>query len=206
MLKYISTTWIHFILVIIAIMLDGGISLYLAPLLFKQPMSASPMLSLIVVMMPVMTGYAQQIKRKWLYLIALFAGMLVDIFYTGIIGPAIIGFLLILRLAEFIQGYLSYSFSSSLAVWFVTLTAYMVYDYAAFGIISLVNLNVPNFIMFHLFPTIIVNLILFIVVYDFITYLYNATKKPDISSYDVTLRDLNSRLALKSRSQRNISK
>ena len=132
--------------------------------------------------------------------------MLVDIFYTGIIGPAIIGFLLILRLAEFIQGYLSYSFSSSLAVWFVTLTAYMVYDYAAFGIISLVNLNVPNFIMFHLFPTIIVNLILFIVVYDFITYLYNATKKPDISSYDVTLRDLNSRLALKSRSQRNISK
>lgn len=206
MLKYISTTWIHFILVIIAIMLDGGISLYLAPLLFKQPMSASPMLSLIVVMMPVMTGYAQQIKRKWLYLIALFAGMLVDIFYTGIIGPAIIGFLLILRLAEFIQGYLSYSFSSSLAVWFVTLTAYMVYDYAVFGIISLVNLNVPNFIMFHLFPTIIVNLILFIVVYDFITYLYNATKKPDISSYDVTLRDLNSRLALKSRSQRNISK
>lgn len=51
MLKYISTTWVHFILVIIAVMLDGGISLYLAPLLFKQPMSASPMLSLILVIM-----------------------------------------------------------------------------------------------------------------------------------------------------------
>ena len=98
MLKYISTTWVHFILVIIAVMLDGGISLYLAPLLFKQPMSASPMLSLILVIMPVMTGHAQQIKRKWLYTIAFFAGMLVDIFYTGIVGPAIIGFLLMLKL------------------------------------------------------------------------------------------------------------
>ncbi|WP_258087944.1 rod shape-determining protein MreD [Weissella fangxianensis] len=206
MLKYISTTWVHFILVIIAVMLDGGISLYLAPLLFKQPMSASPMLSLIIVMMPVMSGHAQQIKRKWLYTIAFFAGMLVDIFYTGIVGPAIIGFLLMLKLAEFIQRYLSYSFSSSLAVWFVTLTAYMAYDYAAFGIISLVNLNIPNFIMFHLFPTIIINLVLLIIVYELVIYLYNATKKPDISAYDVTQRDLNGRLTLDSRSQRNLSK
>ncbi|APS42289.1 Rod shape-determining protein MreD [Weissella jogaejeotgali] len=206
MLKYISTTWVHFILVIIAVMLDGGISLYLAPLLFKQPMSASPMLSLILVIMPVMTGHAQQIKRKWLYTIAFFAGMLVDIFYTGIVGPAIIGFLLMLKLAEFIQRYLSYSFSSSLAVWFVTLTAYMAYDYAAFGIINLVNLNIPNFIMFHLFPTIIINLVLLIIVYELVIYLYNATKKPDISSYDVTPRDLNGRLVLDSRSQRNMSK
>lgn len=206
MLKYISTTWVHFILVVIAIMLDGGISLYLAPVLFKLPMAATPLLSLIVVMMPVMTGHAKQINPYGLYAIAFFAGLVIDIFYTGIIGPAAIGFLLILKLTEFMQSYLDYSWISSLAVWFVSTTVYMIYDYAVFGIISLVNLSITNFIMFRLFPTIIVNLMLLIVVYEFIMYLYNATKKPDISSYDVAPRDLNGRIILDSRTQRNMKR
>ncbi|KAA8433059.1 rod shape-determining protein MreD [Weissella sagaensis] len=206
MLKYVSTTWIHFILVIIAVMLDGGISLYLAPILFKLPMAATPLLSLIVVMMPVMTGHTKQIKSYWLYTIAFFAGLVIDIFYTGIIGPSAIGFLLILKLAEFIQRYLDYSWLSSLAVWFVSTTVYMIYDYSVFGIINLVNLSITNFIMFRLFPTIIVNLMLLIIVYELIMYLYNATKQPDISSYNVTPRDLNGRIILDSRTQRNMKR
>lgn len=62
MLKYVHTSWLHFVLVYIAIMLDGGIALYFAPVLFKMPMSASPYLSLIVMMMPVLTGTLTQMK------------------------------------------------------------------------------------------------------------------------------------------------
>ncbi|WEY48866.1 hypothetical protein P3T51_03745 [Weissella confusa] len=45
-------------------MLDGGIALYFAPVLFKMPMSASPYLSLIVMMMPVLTGTVTQMKER----------------------------------------------------------------------------------------------------------------------------------------------
>ncbi|WP_243677374.1 hypothetical protein [Weissella confusa] len=80
MLKYVHTSWLHFVLVYIAIMLDGGIALYFAPVLFKMPMSASPYLSLIVMMMPVLTGTVTQMKERSLYIAAFLGGLLFDYF------------------------------------------------------------------------------------------------------------------------------
>lgn len=194
MLKYVHTSWLHFVLVYIAIMLDGGIALYFAPVLFKMPMSASPYLSLIVMMMPVLTGTVTQMKERSLYIAAFLGGLLFDIFYSGLIGISMIGFPLTVWLASKLQRYLPTSFMSSVAVWFVSMSMYLVFDYAGFGIINLTNLNIPDFIIFHMFPTLIINLMLLILVYGLLNYWYHTTRQPDISAYNVDDSDLNGRL------------
>ena len=194
MLKYVHTSWLHFVLVYIAIMLDGGIALYFAPVLFKMPMSASPYLSLIVMMMPVLTGTVTQMKERSLYIAAFLGGLLFDIFYSGLIGISMIGFPLTVWLASKLQRYLPTSFMSSVAVWFVSMSMYFVFDYAGFGIINLTNLNIPDFIIFHMFPTLIINLMLLVLVYGLLNYWYRATRQPDISAYNVDDSDLNGRL------------
>ncbi|MCT0010471.1 rod shape-determining protein MreD [Weissella confusa] len=194
MLKYVHTSWLHFVLVYIAIMLDGGIALYFAPVLFKMPMSASPYLSLIVMMMPVLTGTVTQMKERSLYIAAFLGGLLFDIFYSGLIGISMIGFPLTVWLASKLQRYLPTSFMSSVAVWFVSMSMYLVFDYAGFGIINLTNLNIPDFIIFHMFPTLIINLMLLVLVYGLLNYWYHTTRQPDISAYNVDNSDLNGRL------------
>ena len=194
MLKYVHTSWLHFVLVYIAIMLDGGIALYFAPVLFKMPMSASPYLSLIVMMMPVLTGTVTQMKERSLYIAAFLGGLLFDIFYSGLIGISMIGFPLTVWLASKLQRYLPTSFMSSVAVWFVSMSMYLVFDYAGLGIINLTNLNIPDFIIFHMFPTLIINLMLLVLVYGLLNYWYHATRQPDISAYNVDDSDLNGRL------------
>ncbi|MDY2528683.1 rod shape-determining protein MreD [Weissella confusa] len=191
MLKYVHTSWLHFVLVYIAIMLDGGIALYFAPVLFKMPMSASPYLSLIVMMMPVLTGTVTQMKERSLYIAAFLGGLLFDIFYSGLIGISMIGFPLTVWLASKLQRYLPTSFMSSVAVWFVSMSMYLVFDYAGFGIINLTNLNIPDFIIFHMFPTLIINLMLLVLVYGLLNYWYHTTRQPDISAYNVDDSDLN---------------
>lgn len=194
MLKYVHTSWLHFVLVYIAIMLDGGIALYFAPVLFKMPMSASPYLSLIVMMMPVLTGTVTQMKERSLYIAAFLGGLLFDIFYSGLIGISMIGFPLTVWLASKLQRYLPTSFMSSVAVWFVSMSMYLVFDYAGFGIINLTNLNIPDVIIFHMFPTLIINLMLLVLVYGLLNYWYHTTRQPDISAYNVDDSDLNGRL------------
>ena len=194
MLKYVHTSWLHFVLVYIAIMLDGGIALYFAPVLFKMPMSASPYLSLIVMMMPVLTGTVTQMKERSLYIAAFLGGLLFDIFYSGLIGISMIGFPLTVWLASKLQRYLPTSFMSSVAVWFVSMSMYLVFDFAGFGIINLTNLNIPDFIIFHMFPTLIINLMLLVLVYGLLNYWYHTTRQPDISAYNVDDSDLNGRL------------
>lgn len=202
MLKYVHTSWLHFVLVYLAVMLDGGIALHFAPILFKTPMSASPYLSLIIIMMPILTGTDSQMKGRWLYIAAFLGGLLFDIFYSGIIGISMIGFPLTVWAASKLQAYLSHNFLSAMAVWFVSMSLYLVFDYAAFGIINLTNLNFSEFIMFHMFPTLIVNLLILVVIYGIMNYLYHATRQPDVSAYNVDQRDLNMRMTGKSRSTR----
>lgn len=86
-------------------------------------------------------------------------------------------------LASKLQRYLPTSFMSSVAVWFVSMSMYLcrlVFDYAGFGIINLTNGNIPDFIIFHMFPTLIINLMLLVLVYGLLNYWYHTTRQPDI--------------------------
>ncbi|MBM7617810.1 rod shape-determining protein MreD [Weissella uvarum] len=201
MLKYIRTSWLHVVLVILAVFLDGGIAQQFAGVLFKLPMSASPYLSILVILMPILTGTTKQIGMRLIYIMAFLSGLLFDIFYVGIIGIATIGFPLTVWLATKIQRYVQTTMSWSMVTWFLSMCAFLFYDYFAFGIINLANSDLFSFVVFHLFPTIVLNLIFFIVLYSPLSYLYRVTKQPDISSYNTDQRDLNSGIPLRTRSR-----
>lgn len=201
MLKYIRTTWLHVVIVMLAVFLDGGIAQQFAGVLFKLPMSASPYITILAILMPILSGTVKQIGNRWLYATAIVAGLLSDIFYVGVIGIATIGFPITIWLAKKIQHYLPDTMGWSMVTWFLSMCAYLIFDYFAFGIINLANMDVFNFIVFHLFPTLIVNLIFYIVLYAPLSYLYHVTKQPDISSYNTDQRDLNSGVPMRTRTR-----
>ncbi len=202
MLKYIHTTWLHAILVLVAVYLDGGIALQLAGVLFKLPTAASSFLCILVILMPILSGTVNQVRMRWGYVIAFAGGLVFDIFYTGIIGIAMIGFPLTFWVAANIQRYFPNTMFWAMATWFLSLCTYLTYDYLAFGLINLANLAPASFVVFHLFPTLLINLILFLLCYQGLDFLYQATRQPDLEHYNVDRRDLNSGLNFKRRSQR----
>ncbi|SUP61252.1 Uncharacterised protein [Weissella viridescens] len=86
MLKYIRTTWLHVVIVMLAVFLDGGIAQQFAGVLFKLPMSASPYITILAILMPILSGTVKQIGNRWLYATAIVAGVLSDIFMWGSLG------------------------------------------------------------------------------------------------------------------------
>jgi rod shape-determining protein MreD len=183
-------------------LLDGAIALNGANVLFQMPMAASPYLTLLAIVMPILTGTENQMSQFWLFAVAFLSGLTYDIFYTGYIGIAMIGFPLLLWLAKWIQHYFSHTYTWALSTWFLTLSAYLVFDYLAFGVINVANMNLQQFVLFHMFPSLILNIMFFIVFYYFANWLYQSSRVPDMDSYDVQSRELDGRMPLKRRSVR----
>jgi len=203
MLKYIHTTWLHVILAIIALFLDGGIAFQFAGVLFKLPISASPYLCLLVLLMPVLSGTSQnQVRMRWVYGVAAAIGLFYDINYIGIIGISFIGFPLTVWVTANIKKYFSNTMGWALATWFLALTIYLVYDYSVFSIINMANVGIPSFIIFHLFPTLLLNMILFFMFYSLLDYLYRSTRQLDVTSYSIEGHEIDSTLPLRRRSRK----
>ncbi|GAK30617.1 possible rod shape-determining protein MreD [Weissella oryzae SG25] len=195
-MKYIPMKWLHFFLVFIAMLLDGAIALNAAPVLFHQPMSASPFLTIIVLIIPIIGGFADQLSKQSLYGAAIVSGLLFDLFYNGVVGIAMVGFPLVVWIALIIKKYFATNFGSAVLTWFIALSAYLFFDYMAFGIINMANANLSSFIIFHMFPTILVNLLILLVVYNFLVWLYKKTLQEDIANYTIADKSLDNRIPL----------
>ncbi|AIG65221.1 rod shape-determining protein MreD [Weissella tructae] len=203
MLKYIHTTWLHVILAILALFLDGGIAFQFAGILFQLPISASPYLCLLVLLMPVLSGTSKnQVRMRWSYGVAMLVGLIYDITYIGIIGISFIGFPLTVWVTANIKKFFANTMSWALATWFLSLTFFLIYDYLAFGIINMANVSVPSFIIFHLFPTLLVNLILFFMFYGMLDYLYRSTRQLDVTSYSMEGHELDVTMPLRRRTRK----
>lgn len=199
MLKYIHTSWLHLVLVYLAVLLDGSFALHGAQVLFRTPMSASPYFTIILIIMPIISGSTKQLSKRSLYVIAFLAGLLFDLFYNGVIGIAMIGFPLTVGIAGIVQRYFVPSFWSAMATWFISLSFYLIFDYIGFGIINVARLSIPKFIIFHMFPTLLVNLMLLIIFYQVLSFLYHKTRQPDIASYNVDDKSLAGQMPLQPR-------
>lgn len=195
-MKYIPTKWLHFFVVFVAMLLDGSIALNAAPVLYHQPMFASPFLTLIVLLIPIIGGMQNQFSLRVLYGTAAGAGLLFDLFYNGIVGIAMIGFPLAVWIALVVKKYFETNFGSAVLTWFISLSFYLVFDYLAFGIINLANANITDFILFHLFPTLLVNLLMLLVVYQFLVWLYGKTIHKAVGDYTMNEKSLDDRLPL----------
>jgi rod shape-determining protein MreD len=137
-----------------------------------------------------------------MYGTAFIAGLIYDIYYTGYVGVSMIGFPLMVWLASSIQQYFTTSFLWGLSTWFLTLSAYLIFDYLAFGVINVADMSGENFILFHMFPSLILNIMLYVIFFSLLNWLYNGSRIPDIASYDVASKQLDGRMPLRRRSQR----
>jgi rod shape-determining protein MreD len=193
----------HPILVFLALLLDGAIALHGAQVLFKLPMSASPYLVLLVLLMPILSGAESNMKGSFnLFATAFVMGLIYDLYYTGYVGVSMIGFPLMVWLAQWIQKYFEHSFMWEMAIFFMVLSTYLVYDYLAFGVINVANMNPQNFVIFHMFPSLLINMIIFIISFSFLNWLYQGSREPDLNSYNVDDRQINDRMPLRRRSSR----
>ncbi|MDR3241206.1 MAG: rod shape-determining protein MreD [Lactobacillaceae bacterium] len=201
--KYLRISWMHPILVFLALLLDGAIALHGAQVLFKLPMSASPYLVLLVLLMPILSGAESNMKGSFnLFATAFVMGLIYDLYYTGYVGVSMIGFPLMVWLAQWIQKYFEHSFMWEMAIFFMVLSTYLVYDYLAFGVINVANMNPQNFVIFHMFPSLLINMIIFIISFSFLNWLYQGSREPDLNSYNVDDRQINDRMPLRRRSSR----
>jgi len=201
--KYLRISWMHPILVFLALLLDGAIALHGAQVLFKLPMSASPYLVLLVLLMPILSGAESNMKGSFnLFATAFVMGLIYDLYYTGYVGVSMIGFPLMVWLAQWIQKYFEHSFMWEMAIFFMILSTYLIYDYLAFGVINVANMNPQNFVIFHMFPSLLINMIIFIISFSFLNWLYQGAREPDLNSYNVDDRQINDRMPLRRRSSR----
>ncbi|WP_373768745.1 rod shape-determining protein MreD [Weissella soli] len=200
--KYLRTWWVHPLLVFVALLLDGSLAFQGAEVLYKMPMAASPYLVILAIIMPLLSGTQDQLSTWNMYGTAFIAGLIYDIYYTGYVGVSMIGFPLMVWLASSIQQYFTTSFLWGLSTWFLTLSAYLIFDYLVFGVINVADMSGENFILFHMFPSLILNIMLYVIFFSLLNWLYNGSRIPDIASYDVASKQLDGRMPLRRRSQR----
>lgn len=195
MSKYFKITWVHPALVFFALILDGVIALNWAPLLYKLPMSASPLLVLLVLLMPILVKTDDVLNEHLnLYFLAGVIGLIYDFYYTGYVGVSLIGFPLMVGLATWVQKYFEYSYFWEMVIFFTVISAYLIFDYLAFGVINVAKANFQEFIIFHMFPSILINLILFIIVFPALSILYRWLQAPNLVDYQVDNKQINNRL------------
>ncbi|QIL50872.1 rod shape-determining protein MreD [Weissella coleopterorum] len=195
MSKYFKITWVHPVLVFFALILDGVIALNWAPLLYKLPMSASPLLVLLVLLMPILVKTDDVLNEHLnLYFLAGVIGLIYDFYYTGYVGVSLIGFPLMVGLATWVQKYFEYSYFWEMVIFFTVISAYLIFDYLAFGVINVAKANFQEFIIFHMFPSILINLILFIIVFPALSILYRWLQAPNLVDYQVDNKQINNRL------------
>ena len=131
-----------------------------------------------------------------MYITAILAGLFFDLYYSGIMGIAMVGFPLAVWIASLIHKYFDNTLLAAILSWFFALTFYLFFDYLGFGIINVASGNIMSFLVFHLFPTLIFNLILVIIFYPFLTWLYKKTVRRDLASYRVDEKSLDGKLPL----------
>lgn len=198
MSKYFKISWVHPVLVFLALILDGVIALNWAPVLYKLPMSASPLLVLLVLLMPILVKVDNNLNEHInLYVLAGIVGLVYDFYYTGYVGVSLIGFPLMVGLAVWAQKCFEYSYFWEMLIFFVVISIYLIFDYLAFGIINVAKANLQEFIIFHMFPSILINLIFFIVFFPALSILYRWLESPNLVDYQVENKQINNRLIFK---------
>lgn len=198
MSKYFKISWVHPVLVFLALILDGVIALNWAPVLYKLPMSASPLLVLLVLLMPILVKTDNGLNENVnLYFLAGVIGLVYDFYYTGYVGVSLIEFPLMVGLASWSQKYFDFSYLWEMLIFFMVISIYLIFDYLAFGIINVTKANLQEFIIFHMFPSILINLIFFIVLFPALSILYRWLQAPNLVDYQVENKQINNRLIFK---------
>lgn len=200
--KYFKITWVHPVLVFLAMVLDGAIALNAASILYRLPMAASPYLVLLFLLAPTLVGSEGIKNPSDQYLLAFTVGLVYDLYYTGYVGVSMIGFPMILGIARWVQQFFEHTYFWEMMIFFFVLNCYLLFDYLAFSIINVAQQNIQEFVIFHMFPTVLLNILLFMLFYPIIEWLYALMRGAEMIDYNVTNQQIGNRMIIKRRADR----
>ncbi|KIS04205.1 rod shape-determining protein MreD [Paucilactobacillus wasatchensis] len=146
----------------IAFFLDGSISKVFSGWLFSYPYS---MVSHLIVLWLVLAYFFEEDTKIPLVSFAAVAGLIFDLYYSGIIGLFMFLFPLIILLTQALAKYFTPTFLTVIMFFFIDITCLELLNYFAYSLIGLINSNFGDFLVYVLAPTLALNLIYLVVLY-----------------------------------------
>lgn len=151
------------LVLLLAIVVSGTLSLYLAPLIHNRFIDAG--LSLVEIGI-VLLGLTDEDNNKLIYLM-IGLGLIADWYYFGFIGVYAVLFPVTLFVAQKITRYLPESFFSYLLITILFLLSWQIYIFGLLNLFSLVNVSLKLFLINSVPATLLIGIVLYFLTFGF---------------------------------------
>ncbi|BAP86063.1 rod shape-determining protein MreD [Paucilactobacillus hokkaidonensis JCM 18461] len=146
----------------ITFFLDGSISKVFSGWLFSYPYST---VSHLVVLWLVLACFFEEDIKIPLVPFAAVAGLVFDLYYSGIVGLFMFLFPLIVGLTKTLAKYFSPTFLTAIMIFFIDIAFLELVNYFAYSLIGVISSNFGDFLIYVLAPTLALNLIYLVILY-----------------------------------------
>lgn len=146
----------------VSLFLDGSLSHVWASFFFGYPYS---MASELVLLWLVLSYFFENGIDIPLIPFAVAAGIVADLYFSGILGLYMFLFPLIVALTKFLSRYFSSSFLSMIMIFFIDILVFELLNYWAYSLVGITQVGFGDFLVFTLAPTLALNLVYFVVLY-----------------------------------------
>ncbi len=170
MKRRIPVSVIFIVGLILAFFLDGSISQAFASVLYAEPNSMVPYLTLMWLCMTAF--FSTRIKRLHVGIWAAIIGFVFDSYYTGLLGVYVFIFPLVVYIGQAIYESLPKNFLSGFLVFFIDVTFAISLNWLANIFVGQVEPSASIFLVNALAPTLALNLFFFAICYFPIESLY----------------------------------
>lgn len=154
----------------VCLFLDGALSHVWAPLFFGYPYS---MVSELVLLWLVLAYFFENGVEIPLIPFAIAAGIVADLYLSGILGLNMVLFPCIVALTRLLSHYFSSSFLSMIMIFFIDIVVFETATYWAYSLVGIISVGFGDYLVFTLAPTLALNLVYFVVLYWPIRSLFN---------------------------------
>lgn len=142
--------------------LDGSLSKIFASFFFSYPYA---MVSQLTLLWFVMAYFFEGDIQIPLTFFAVIAGVVADVYYSGILGLFIFLYPLIVWLTRVLAHSFNPSFLTSILIFFIDVAAFEFLNYLAYNIVGVTTMSIVDFVVDVLTPTLALNLVYFVVLY-----------------------------------------
>ncbi len=154
----------------ISLFLDGALSHVWAPLFFHFPYS---MASELVLLWLVLSYFFENGVDIPLIPFAIAAGIVADLYCSGVLGLYMVLYPCIVALTKVLAHYFSDSFLPAIMIFFVDIVVFTTVNYFAYYMVGVTSVGFGDFIIYSLAPTLLLNVVYFLVFYWPIQALYS---------------------------------
>ena len=123
------------------------------------------MMSELVLLWLVFSYYFEEDIEIPLIPFAALAGIVFDVYFTGILGLDIFLFPLIVELTKILSRYFDQSFLTVIMIFFIDIVVFVTLTYWAYLLVGITHMNVGDYLVYTLAPTLAVNLVYFVILY-----------------------------------------